>query len=66
MKKHRIEQRTASPPWARRCVARGVAACSPGAFARASGSRHDMGADERRGNHALADRERRPWEGRRA
>jgi len=61
--KHRIEQRTASPPWARQCVARGVAACSPGAFARASGSLHDdPGASERRASHALAGRERHPQE----
>jgi hypothetical protein len=65
--KHRIEQRTASPPRARQCVARGVAACSPGAFARASGSLHDdAGASERRASHALAGRERHPQEGRRS
>jgi hypothetical protein len=44
-----------------------VAACSPGAFARASGSLHDdAGASERRASHALAGRERHPQEGRRS
>jgi hypothetical protein len=65
--KHRIEQRTASPPRTRQCGARGVAACSPGAFARASGSLHDeASASERRASHALAGRERHPQEVRRS
>ena len=65
--KHRMEKRTASPLWAERCAARGVAACSPGAFARASGSRHDNeGAGERRANPAPADREGHCREGRRS
>jgi hypothetical protein len=63
--KHRIEQKTAGPLLAKRCVARGVAACSPGAFARASGSRRDVRGG-RRDNHAPARRERRPCEGRRS
>jgi|HubBroStandDraft_4_1064222.scaffolds.fasta_scaffold238078_2 hypothetical protein len=65
--KHRIEKRAASPSRAMRCGARGVAACSPGAFARASGSRHDNeGAGERRANPAPADREGHCREGRRS
>jgi hypothetical protein len=64
--KDRIERRAASPSRAKRCGARGVAACSPGAFARASGSRHDNeGAGEQRANPAPADREGHSREGRR-
>jgi hypothetical protein len=64
---HRIEKRTASPPRARGCVARAVAACSPGAFARASGSRHDdLSAGARRASHAPASRERDRQEKRRS
>jgi hypothetical protein len=65
--KHRIEKRTARPRRARQCVARGVAACSPGAFARASGSHHnDLSAGERRAHQAPARRERALREGRRS
>ena len=64
---HRIEKRTASPPRRKWCTARGVAACSPGAFARASGSRHDkLCAGEQRASHASAGRERDGREGSRS
>ena len=64
---HRIDPKAAALLRARPCSARGAAACSPGAFARASGSLHDdAGASERRASHALAGRERHPREGRRS
>jgi len=63
--KHRIEQKTAGPLQAQRCAALGVAACSPGGFARASGSRRDV-LTVQRDNRAPFPRERRPIEGRRS